>query len=260
MKLKNKVVLVTGAASERSIGWGIAKVLAAAGATVMLNDLPKMEERLRERTAELKHLGFPASYAPADVSQPDQVTEMVARTVREFGKIDVACSNAGIIKWEHFLDITPQVMRSIVDVNLKGNMLVCQEAGRQMIRQGHGGRIIITSSVQAYKHFPISAVYGGTKHAMHIFVGALALELAPFKITVNHFGPGWIQTPLNDPAPGQQTATDLKAQAASIPLHRAGTIEEMGHAALYFASPEAAYTTGAFLLVDGGLGIGKYPK
>ena len=260
MKLNNKVVLVTGAASERSIGWGIAKVMAGAGAAVMLNDLPQQEDDLRKRVRELEAQGTAAAYAAADVSQPAQVRDIVGKTVREFGRIDIVCSNAGIIRWQHFLDITPKVMRSIIDVNIKGNMLVCQEAAREMIRQGDGGRIIVTSSVQAYDHFPISAVYGGTKHAMHIFVGALALELAPHQITVNHFGPGWIRTPLNDPAPGQQTDTELETQKASIPLHRAGTIEEMGHAALYFASPEAAYTTGAFLFTDGGLGIGKYPK
>ena len=93
---------------------------------------------------------------------------------------------------------------------------------------------------------------------MHIFVGGLALELAPHNITVNHIGPGWVQTAMNDTSPELKTAEDLEKQAEAIPLRRAGTTEEMARAVVYYASEEAAYTTGAFLPVDGGLSIGKY--
>jgi NAD(P)-dependent dehydrogenase (short-subunit alcohol dehydrogenase family) len=148
-------------------------------------------------------------------------------------------------------------MRAILDVNLMGNVHVCQAAARQMIRQGRGGRIVITSSVQSEINFPSTTVYGGTKSAMHIFVGCLALELAAHNITVNHIGPGWVRSALNDPAPGQQTEEDIENQKRAVPLHRAGLPYEMGRAVVYFASPDGDYVTGAYLRLDGGLALGK---
>ena len=258
MNLTNKVALITGAAGERSIGWGIAQKLAAEGAHIILNDLPQRTQDLEARTQILEDMGAKAIIAPADITQPGDVTAMINAGVKAFGKLDILCSNAGMIRWESFLDITPSVLQAQVNINIKGNMLVCKAAAEQMIEQGKGGRIIVTSSVQTYFHFPITPVYGGTKHAMHIFVGALALELAPHNITVNHIGPGWVETAMNDASPELITEEDLKNQAAAIPLRRAGLTEEMASAVAYFSSDEAAYTTGAFLPVDGGLSIGKY--
>ena len=89
------------------------------------------------------------------------------------------------------------------------------------------------------------------------FVGCLALELAPHNITVNHIGPGWVQSALNDPAPGLQSPEGVEAQRQAVPLKRDGLPYEMGRAVVYFASPDGDYTTGAFLRVDGGLALGK---
>ena len=258
MSLEGKVALVTGAADNRSIGWGIAEALASAGADLAVNDHPSRESELADRVSDIEKLGQRGLAVAADVSQSAQVDQMFSETTRQLGRIDIVVSNAGIIRWEHLLDITTENFRAIVDVNLKGNMLVCQSGAKRLIEQGRGGRIIITSSVQAYAHFPITPVYGGTKHAMHIFVGALALELASYQITVNHLGPGWLRTALNDHAPGQQTTEDLVKQRQAVPLRRDGQIQEVGAAAAYFASDDAAYTTGAYLPVDGGLGISKY--
>ncbi len=257
MRLKGKVALVTGAADNRSIGWGIAKALADEGADVVVNDVV-MHDRLQARAEALKALGRRSLAVIADVTQPGQVNSMIGQTVSELGRLDIVASNAGIIRWEQFLDITPANLRAVVDVNVKGNTHVCRAAARQMIAQGEGGRIIITSSVQADMHFPVTPVYGGSKHAMHILVGCLALELAPYGITVNHLGPGWVQSALNDPAPGQQTPAQIEQQALAVPLKRDGYIHEMGRAAVYFASSDGDYTTGAFLRIDGGLGIGKF--
>lgn len=258
MHLKDKVALVTGAAGDRSIGWGIAQALAAAGATIALNDLPSREEELAQRVATLQSRNQTAFTVAADITQPDAVHQMVAKITTRAGRLDTVCSNAGMIRWQHFLEITPDILKKQVALNVKGSMYVCRAAAKQMIAQGSGGQIIVTSSIQTYMHFPITPVYGGTKHAQHIFVGALALELAPHNITVNHIGPGWVQTAMNDTSPELQTAEAIENQKGAIPMHRAGTIEEMGNAALYFTKPEAAYTTGAFIAVDGGLGIGKY--
>jgi NAD(P)-dependent dehydrogenase (short-subunit alcohol dehydrogenase family) len=257
MRLTGKVALVTGAASNRSIGWGIAKALADEGADVVVNDVAQ-PDALAARVDDLRALGRRALAVQADVTEPEQVEMMFARAVETLGRVDIVASNAGIIRWENFLDITPRLLRQVVDVNIKGNVYVCQTAARHMIRQGDGGRIIITSSVQADVQFPITPVYGATKKAMHTFVGALALELAPHRITVNHIGPGWVQSPLNDPQPELQTPEGVEAQRQAIPLRRDGYIDEMGRAVVYFASPDGDYVTGAYLRVDGGLGISKF--
>ncbi|MBZ0290215.1 MAG: SDR family oxidoreductase [Anaerolineae bacterium] len=257
MRLQGKVALVTGAASERSIGWGIARALAAEGADVAVNDIGQLDA-LDGRVEDLKAMGRRGLAVPADVTQPDQVAVMFTKIIEAFGRVDIVASNAGIIRWEHFLDITAANLRAIVNVNIKGNVYVCQAAARQMIAQGNGGRIILTSSVQSDMQFPITPVYGATKKAAHTLVGVMALELAPYNITVNHIGPGWVQSALNDVSPELQTPEGIEAQRLAVPLKRDCSIEEMGRAAVYFASPNGDYTTGAFLRVDGGLGISKY--
>ena len=257
MRLRGKMALVTGAAHERSIGWGIACALAEEGANVAVNDVA-MLDRLAQRAADLDALGVRGLALAADVTQSAEVDAMIARAVQAFGRLDIVVSNAGIIRWEHFLDITPQNLNAVVGVNIRGTVNICRAAARQMIAQGGGGRIILNSSVQSDMQFPITPVYGATKRAMHTFVGGLALELAPYGITVNHIGPGWVKTPLNDPSPELQTAKGEEAQRRDVPLGRAGTIEEMGRAVVYFASSDGDYATGAFLRLDGGLGISKY--
>jgi NAD(P)-dependent dehydrogenase (short-subunit alcohol dehydrogenase family) len=257
LRLSGKIVLVTGAADDRSIGWGIARALANEGADVAVNDVTHLEE-LEKRAGELRAMGRRSLAIPADVTQPDQVEAMIGRTASQLGRLDILCSNAGIIRWEPFLDITPKNLQAIVNVNILGNVNVCQAAARQMIAQGGGGRIIITSSVQSDIQFPITPVYGGTKAAMHIFVGCLALELAEHNITVNHIGPGYVESALNDVSPQLQTPEAIENQRRAVPLgHRAGTSYEMGRAAVYFASSDGDYVTGAFIRLDGGLALGK---
>ncbi|MCC6613764.1 MAG: SDR family oxidoreductase [Anaerolineae bacterium] len=255
-RLRGKVALVTGAGDPRSIGRGIAQALADEGAHVAINDV--RADWLPEAVSDLEARDVRALAVPADVSDVAQVEAMFQAAVETFGRVDIVASNAGVIRWEHFLDVTPANLRLVVDVNLKGNVYVCRAAARQMIAQGEGGRIIITSSVQASMHFPITPIYGATKHAMFPFVGALALELGPHNITVNHIGPGWVRSALNDPAPGQQTDEDIEANRQSVPLKRDGLPYEMGRAVVYYASSDGDYVTGTYLRIDGGLGISKY--
>jgi NAD(P)-dependent dehydrogenase (short-subunit alcohol dehydrogenase family) len=255
-RLAGKVALVTGAGDPRSIGWGIALALADEGADIVVNDVNPAG--LDERAADLRAKGVRGMGYAANVGDSAAVREMFDVAVGEMGRIDIVVSNAGIIRWERFLDITPGNLRALVDVNLKGNVYVCRAAAQQMIAQGDGGRIIITSSVQAHRQFPITPVYGATKHAMFVFVGALALELAPHNITVNHIGPGWVRSALNDPAPDQQDAAGVEANRRAVPLHRPGTPYEMGRAVVYYTSPDGDYVTGDYTRLDGGLGIGKY--
>ena len=259
MELQGKVALVTGAADHRSIGWGIARSLAEAGADVVVTDYHRKDD-LNARVQDIRALGRRGLSLIADVTQYDQVHSMIERAVLEMGRLDIVASNAGVIRWEPFLDITPANLRAVVDVNIKGNVYVCQAAAQHLIAQGEGGRIIITSSVQSDMQFPITPVYGGTKQAMHNLVGVLALELAQHHITVNHIGPGWVQSALNDPSPELQTPEGIAAQREVVPLKRDGSIAEMGQAVAFLASEDSAYTTGAFIRIDGGLGISKYSR
>ena len=254
-RLSGQVALITGAGHPRSIGWGIACALADEGADVVINDVNPAG--LEDRAAELRERGVRAIGVQASVANVEQVEAMFDQTVNELGKIDIVASNAGVINWQHFLDITPDKLRPIVDVNIKGNVYVCRAAATRMIAQGQGGRIVITSSVQAAVQFPISTVYGATKHAMFNFVGTLALELAPYDITVNHIGPGWVRSALNDIAPGQQSPDEIEAQRLAVPLKRDGLPYEMGRAVVYYASADGAYVTGTYLRVDGGIGLTK---
>lgn len=257
MRLQGKVALVTGAASDRSIGWGIARALADEGADVVVNDVAAQREALEQRAAELRAKGRRALATAADVTDPAQVNGMVEQTAAELGRLDIVASNAGIIRWEPVLETTPKNLQPVVNVNIKGHVYVCQAAARQMIKQGQGGHLIITSSVQADVQFTINPIYGATKYAMHIFVGSLALELAPYHITVNHIGPGWVQSALNDPTPDLQTPEGVERQRQAVPLKRAGDPYEMGRAVVYLAT-DADYVTGVGIRVDGGLAIGKY--
>lgn len=258
MRLQGKTALVTGASDPRSIGWGIARSLAEEGTDVIVNDVVR-PDALTERVRDLEALGRRGLGIQADVTAPDQVNAMFAQAIQTFGRIDIVVSNAGIIRWEHFLAITPANLRAIVGVNIKGNVHVCRAAAEHMRAQG-GGRIIITSSVQSDMQFPITPVYGATKRAMHVFVGCLALELAPYSITVNHIGPGWVMSALNDVSPELQTEAGLVAQRAVVPLKRDGHIDEMGRAVVYLASSDGDYITGEYIRIDGGLGIGKYSR
>lgn len=258
MRLQGKTALVTGASDPRSIGWGIARSLAQEGADVVVNDVVR-PDALTERVRDLEALGRRGLAVQADVTTPDQVRAMFAQAIQSFGRLDIVVSNAGIIRWEHFLDITPANLRAIVAVNIKGSVHVCRAAAEHMRAHG-GGRIIITSSVQSDMQFPITPVYGATKRAMHVFVGCLALELAPYGITVNHIGPGWVMSALNDVSPELQTEAGLAAQRTVVPLKRDGHIDEMGRAVVYLASSDGDYITGEYIRIDGGLGIGKYSR
>jgi NAD(P)-dependent dehydrogenase (short-subunit alcohol dehydrogenase family) len=257
MRLRGKVALVTGAAGERSIGRGIARALADEGANVAVNDISRLD-KLQDRAAELREVGVESLAIPADVSDRQAVDEMIALTVSRFGKLDIIVSNAGVVTWEPYLEITPESVDRMLGVNIRGTFNVCQSAARQMIDQGHGGRIVIISSVHAQMPFPSMAVYGATKHALHTFTNCLAIELAPYGITANHIGPGWVRSAINDPSPALATDEDLLATLKMIPLGRPAKPHELGRAVVYYASKDGDYVTGTYLRVDGGLITSKY--
>jgi len=256
--LAGKVAIVTGAARDRSIGGGIARVLARHGADVVVNDLAVSEEGER-RVQEIEALGRRATLIAADVTDPASAEALMAQTVERMGRLDIVVANAGVCDWQNVADMSADLWDRIVGVNLHGCFNTCRAAAAQMRAGGEGGRIVATSSVHAQMPFAQMSVYGGTKQAVGHLVGVMAREWARDGITVNHIGPGWVASAINDTSPDFSTEEARLGVQRIIPVgHRAGEPEEMGEAVAYLASDEARYTTGAYIRVDGGLVMGPY--
>jgi len=257
MRLAGHVAVVTGAARERGIGRGIARCLAQEGCDVVVNDVAAADEG-QELVEELRGLGRRALWHEADVRHRTEVETLFARATSELGPPTIVCSNAGVASWQSVLDVDDVQWRRVVDVNLIGAFNVCQVGARGMVAAGGGGRIIVTSSVHVQMPFAEMSVYGATKAGLRAMVDVAAVELAPHGITVNHVGPGWVRSAINDASPGLQTDDDVRATLALIPAGRAADPREIGAAVCYLASTDAAYVTGEYLRVDGGFVVGKH--
>ena len=198
-----------------------------------------------------------AIFVAADVRTREANDLLVAETVRRLGGLDVFCANAGVARWQELTEVTREDWQFVVGVNLHGVVHGCCAAAAQMRRQGSGGRIVITSSVNAVMPFSPLGVYGATKHAVALLSGVMAREWAEAGIAVNHVGPGWVDSNINDHSPDFATPERREAARASIPFgRRPAEPREIGEAVACLV--ESTYTTGAFLRVDGGMVIGKY--
>jgi len=169
----------------------------------------------------------------------------------------VFVANAGVARWQALVDVTTDDWDSVLGVNLHGVLYGCRAAAEQMRRQGEGGAIVVISSVHATATGPPLGVYGASKHAVAYLVGVMAREWGDDGISVNHVGPGWIDTNINDASPQFVDDEGRERVRASIPYgHRPGDPREIGEAVAYLVA--STYTTGAYIRVDGGLVIGKY--
>lgn len=252
-RLEGKVALVTGAAHERGIGRGMVRELAAEGARVAVADIA--HEQMGEELAR----EVDGRFYRADVSDRAQVDELVHRVESDLGPLDVVASNAGVADWQPYTEVTEASFDRIVGVNLTGAFNIGQAAARAMVARGAGGRIVFTSSVQVQMPFATMAVYGATKQGVRALCEAMAIELAPHGITVNHIGPGWVLSALNDPSPALEDEQLLRDSLAQIPLGgRPADPRELGRAVVYLASPDGDYVTGEYLRVDGGFVVGKF--
>lgn len=259
MRLAGKVALVTGAARRRGIGRGMAQALADEGAAVAVNDVAAAQAEGQELVDELRAKGVRAGLYLADVSSRAEIDALLASVQADLGPLDVVCSNAGVADWKTILETDEATFDRIVSVNLTGAFNVGQAAARAMVAAGRGGRIIFTSSVHVQMGFPTMSVYGATKSALRALCESMAVELAPHGIRVNHIGPGWVLSQLNDPSPALASDEITRANLATIPLEgRAADPYELGRAAVYLASSDGDYVTGAYLRVDGGFVVGKF--
>jgi len=238
---KGKSVIVTG--GSKGIGRGIATVFARQGAKVTIT--ARGEEALKLATAEIEG---DVRYELCDVSDWASVQSMVANVIKTHGGLDVICANAGAFPQTKIIDMDPEEWDDVMATNLRSSFL-CVKAVIPHFEKAGKGRVVLTSSITgAITGFPGWSHYGASKSGQLGFLKTAAMELSRYNTTINAVMPGNIYTE------GLQNLGQeyLDTMAASIPLKRLGDVEDIGNAALFFASDEAAYITGQQIVVDGG--------
>lgn len=251
-KLHNRVAIVTGAG--RGIGSALAKGLAAAGASVLVN-YSRSATEADQVVAEIRNGGGRAVSVQADVSNLTHYARLIDAAIEHFGRLDILVNNAGIEFREPFLTTTPEQWDQTLGVNLKGVYFLSQKAAQAMVRAGKGGKIINISSCHDTVPLNLRSAYGISKGGLAMLTKSLALELGEHKINVNAVSPGAILTDMNSV---QLSKPEVRERLVSrIPWNRLGDVEDCVGAVVFLASPEADYITGATLYVDGGLLLRK---
>lgn len=250
VSFENRVALVTGAAS--GMGLATAKAFAESGAAVVLADF--REEAVRAEAQRLIAAGHKAIAIRCDVSDEAQVATMVDRTVAEFGRLDAAFNNAGVMaRIAPTADSTYEEWERVIGINLRGVWNCMKYELRQMERQGSGA-IVNNGSVGALTGNPGIGSYIASKHGVIGLTRTAALEYVKNGIRVNAVNPGLIDTQIaRDVVSGDEQA--YSEIAKSVPIGRAGRPEEIASAVLWLCSSEASYVVGQALTVDGGMTI-----
>lgn len=247
-RLKEKVCIVTGVSEPKAMGFGIAKVFAKEGATVVC---VVRRPIVFERVKELKDAGYHAIGFVADLSKADQVNDMVNKVLTRFGKIDVLVNVAGGGEGlrGRLVDITEEDWDKVMDANLKTCMLCTKAVLPSMIQRGYGKIVNISSVTGPMVTMPGSTAYSASKGAVSGFNRALALEVAEYGITVNAICPGYVDTGVVFYGDKHR---DKENVARSIPMKRLGTPEEVGYLALFLSTDDSNYITGTEIVFDGG--------
>jgi NAD(P)-dependent dehydrogenase (short-subunit alcohol dehydrogenase family) len=249
MSLGGKRALVTGAGSQ-GIGGAIAQALGAAGADVALHYYGD-GTRAHALVDRLRGAGRRAVALGADLADPVAARARVRRAIEALGALDVLVCCAATLSRVPFLELTDAEWDRVHAVNLRGYFAVGQEAAREMVARGAGGRIIMVSSVNQVTVNRGLAHYVATKGGVMQLAKAMALELASVGVTVNLIAPGTIETDLNRAFLAEPE--NRRAKLGFIPMERIGRPEDVAGAAVFLASDAAAYVTGATIVVDGGL-------
>ena len=247
--LKGKVAIVTGA--SRGIGQSISRAFAEAGADLVVSSRNKRPPELEKVAEEVRSLGKKAVAIPAHVGKKADVENLVQKTLQEFGRIDILVNNAGANPvLSAMVDLEEETFEKVLEVNLKGAFLMSKAVAREMIKQG-GGRIINMSSVSGLRaRADKTGAYCISKAAMNMMTQVMARELAPHNILVNAIAPGSIKTEFSRV---NWTDPERRAQRIrEIELRRFGEPEEVVGIALFLASDASSFVTGEIIRVDGG--------
>lgn len=248
--LTGKVALVTGA--SRGIGKGIALSLAKQGADVVVNYVGNFEGA-NQTVSEIMGVGRKAIAIKADVSKKEEVENLVSEAVKQMGKIDILVNNAGVLSFMPFLKLTEDEWDRIIDINLKGQFLVGQAVAKHMTEVGVKGKIINVASIASGGlgvGYVTLAHYCASKGGIVAMTEAMALELGPLGINVNAIAPGAIDTDMIKDFKGNEQV--MAGMMARLPIKRVGKPEDIGAMAVFLASEESSYCSGATFYVDGG--------
>jgi 3-oxoacyl-[acyl-carrier protein] reductase len=244
--LKGQAALVTG--GSRGLGRAAAELLAAAGADVAISYAGNREvaEEVASRCGAHSVRAFAFK---AEMANPGEVSSLVRRTLRQFGRLDILVCNAGIWKEAAIEAMTEEQLAEMLDVNVRGVFRCCREAVLAMKKQG-SGRIVLVSSTAGQRGEARHSHYAASKGAVISLTKSLAPELAPDGILVNCIAPGWFDTDMTTPTMADQK---LRQQVlATIPLGRIGRPDEFAGAVLFLASHLSTFVTGEILNVNGG--------
>lgn len=249
--LTGKTAVITG--GNGGIGLGFARAIAAAGADVSIWGTNADKNAAAE--AELQAINPSASSIQCDVSKEDQVEESMAAVVERYGRIDACFPNAGIgnLNTKPFHEHSNDDWFKVIDVNLHGVFFTLRAASRQMVSQGEGGTLVLTSSGTAIQGAPKSQAYASSKGAMIAMMMGLSAEMARYKITANAIIPGWIETAMTEAAFSYGKFVDNVMPR--IPMRRWGQPDDFGAIAVYLMSDASRWHTGDVIKIDGGFSI-----
>ena len=258
--LKGKIALVTGA--SYGIGFAIARAYAAAGATIVFNDIN--QELVDKGIAAYKDNGIDAHGYVCDVTNEERVNELIAKVEKEVGVVDILVNNAGIIKRIPMHEMSADEFRKVIDIDLNGPFIMAKAVIPSMIKKGHGKIINICSMMSELGRETVSA-YAAAKGGLKMLTKNIASEYGEFNIQCNGIGPGYIATPQT--APLREKQPDGSRHPfdsfiiAKTPAARWGTPEDLMGPAVFLASDASDFVNGHVLYVDGGIlaYIGKQP-
>jgi len=245
MRLKNKIAIITGAGS--GIGRAIALAFSKEGAKIVIADWS--EEGGKETTQQIKKQGGEAVFVKTDVSNSGDIDEMVKTCLDNFGQIDILVNNAGIVKFGSLHEMSEEDWDQVLDVDLKSVFLGSKRVIPEMIKQGKG-KIINITSIAGMVGFDKTSAYCAAKGGMIALTKEMTLEYAPKKINVNCIAPGVIKTAMTKDMLADPATKQLLETSTLYP--RLGEPEDIAGAAVYLASNESDFVNGEVLVVDGG--------
>jgi len=260
-RVSGRSCIVTGAA--RGIGRAIGEALLDEGADVCFADInaDQVEAVASENEKRATEAGGRVTFAQVDVTERDQVRAMIDKTVATFGKLDVKFNNAGVNKPMNFLDVTEDNWNFIMNVNGLGCLIGMQEAARQMISQGHGGKIINTASIASRQGFDNVAPYCASKWAVVSLTQSAARDLAKHNITVTGFAPGVVATEmweqvdqdLLEIGASERPGQAMEEFSSEILRGRVAKPEDVTGTTTFLAARDSDYMTGQIVMIDGGM-------
>jgi glucose 1-dehydrogenase len=246
-----KTALITG--GSRGIGRGIAYAMASEGYDVAISHYNDHDNAAEVHRTIITKYHRKCIVIEGDLRQESEPARLTDETLRHFQQIDVLVNNAGVTIFRDMVEMELEQMNTLIQLDFRAPLLLMQNVGRHMIEQGVKGSIINITSTRAERAYPGDAVYGGMKAGLARAVESIALEYSAYGIRVNCIAPGAISTT-------KEREGYFNELGRKIPLNRPGTPEDIGHAAVWLASDQSSYITGATIRVDGGLILPGMPE